>query len=126
MWFWVFMLFSNLLIPVVMIVVGWFFIKNPPKNINGFYGYRTPMSSKNMDTWKFAHEYCGKLWWKIGWIMLPFSVIAMLPLLGKDSDVIGIVCCVVITIQCVIMVASILPVEKALKKNFDSEGKRKI
>ncbi len=124
MWFWVFMLFSNLLIPAVMIVVGWFFIKNPPKNINGFYGYRTPMSSKNMDTWKFAHEYCGKLWWKIGWIMLPFSVIAMLPLLGKDSGVIGIVCCVVITIQCVVMVASILPVEKALKKNFDSEGKR--
>ena len=39
--------------------------KYPPKEINGIIGYRTTMSRKNMDTWKFAHDYCGKLWLKL-------------------------------------------------------------
>ena len=44
--------------------------KHCPKHINGMLGYRTTRSMKNMDTWKFAHDYCGKLWWKIGWVMI--------------------------------------------------------
>jgi len=40
-----------------------------PKNINSLVGYRTTRSIKIMDTWKFAHEYRGKLWCKIGWLM---------------------------------------------------------
>ncbi|MDO4554333.1 MAG: SdpI family protein, partial [Lachnospiraceae bacterium] len=28
--------------------------------MNGLKGYRTSRSMKNMDTWKFAHEYSGR------------------------------------------------------------------
>lgn len=55
------MLVFDLLIPVVMIVAGRMMWKHPPKNINEVIGYRTGHSMKNMDTWKFAHNYCGKL-----------------------------------------------------------------
>ena len=51
----------NLIIPFLMIIFGKLFIKNIPKEINGLFGYRTPMSVKNKDTWEFAHYYCGKL-----------------------------------------------------------------
>lgn len=61
MWFQWFIFVFDLLIPVLMILSGKAMQNHCPKNINGMIGYRTPRSMKNMDTWKYAHEYCGGL-----------------------------------------------------------------
>lgn len=119
MGFWVFVTICNLMIPVLMIVIGKVFIKNPPKTINGIYGYRTSRSKRNQETWNFAHLYCGKLWWKIGWIMLPFSVIGMLPAIGNNDDIVGGLSAVVVTVECIVLVVTIFVVERALAKEFD-------
>lgn len=123
--FWIFMLICNLLISAIMIGFGWVMKKHPPKEINGIYGYRTTMAMKNMDTWNFAHEYCGKLWWKTGWIMALFTVVSMLFLLGKSIDTIGIWGCVICILECLVLLATIYPVEKALRAEFDKDGNRK-
>lgn len=125
MGFWIFMLLSNVLIPFFMIALGRWMWKSPPKNINDLLGYRTTMSRKNQDTWMFAHDYCGRLWWKAGWIMLPLSVLLMLPVLGKSTDAIGGWGSVLCLIQCVVLIGCIFPVEKALKKIFDNDGNRR-
>lgn len=70
MWFWWFMLMCNLLLSIIMIIAGRMMWKHCPKEINGIYGYRTKRSRKYQDTWKFAHEYFGRLSWKLGIIML--------------------------------------------------------
>lgn len=123
--FWIFMLICNLLMPLLMLVLGWWFKDHAPKTINTICGYRTAMSMKNMDTWKFAHNYFGKLWWKTGLIMLPVSVAAMLLVLGKEEDTVGAAGGIIASVQCVILILSILPVEWALRKNFDKNGNRK-
>lgn len=125
MGFWVFMLLSNLLIPFLMIVIGRWMWKSPPKNINDLLGYRTTMSRKNQDTWKFAHDYCGRLWWKVGWILFPISVVLMLPVLGKTTDTIGGWGGALCLIQCIVLIVCIFPVERALKKTFDNNGNRR-
>ena len=46
---------------------------------------------KNQQTWDFAHRVCGKLWSRAGAVMLPLSLLAMLPALGRgtrDRDVV--------------------------------------
>ena len=60
MWFWWFMLICDMIIPIVMVIVGRMMWKHCPEHINDMFGYRTARSVKNMDTWKFAHDYCGK------------------------------------------------------------------
>ena len=124
MGFWFFMLGMNLLIPATMIGFGKYFMKSAPGSINIVFGYRTSMSMKNQDTWKFAHEYCGKLWFKWGKIALILTIIAMLFLWGKSVDTIrnwgGTIC----MIQLVLLIAAIGPTENALRKNFDKNGKR--
>lgn len=80
-----------------MIVVGRMSWKHCPKNINSLIGYRTTRSMKSMDTWKFAHEYCGKLWWKLGWLIMILTA----------------------------LIISIYPTEKALKEHFNDDGTRK-
>lgn len=125
MWFWWFMFFCNLLIPALLIISGRMMWKNCPKKINGIIGYRTSYSMKNMDTWKFAHDYCGRLWWKIGWIMLFPSVLLQMPFWYQSDDVVGAVGAVICTVQCIILIASVFMTEKALKRTFHEDGTRR-
>lgn len=125
MWFWWFMLISDLLIPLLMIFAGRMMWKHTPKNINGVIGYRTSRSMKNIDTWRFANNYCGKLWCKIGKIMLFPSVILHFPFYGRSAEVIGTFGAILCTIQIIILLISILPTEKAMKKNFTEDGVRR-
>ena len=122
--FWLFCLVMNLLIPATMFFFGRKFLSNPPKTINGGYGYRTARSVKNQQTWDFAHQVCGQVWMKVGkWMALP-SVLAMLVVFGQDVGVVGIVCGAAASVQCVVMLGTIVPVEQALKKNFDRFGRK--
>ena len=125
MGFWIFMMVMSLLIPLSMIGFGTYFRSKAPKKINYLYGYRTSMSMKNKDTWDFAHRYFGRLWFKTGWIVLFITVIAMLMLLGKDTQTIGILGAIIVVLQCIPMLGVIIPTEKALKKNFDEDGNRR-
>ena len=125
MWFWWFMLCCDVLIPVLMIIAGRMMWKHPPKTINGTVGYRTSRSMMNMDTWNFAHDYCGRLWWKIGWIMLVPSILIHIPLYGKSANAIGIACGLLITVQTIVLIVSIFPTERALKRTFTDSGKRR-
>lgn len=98
MGFWIFMMIMDLLIPITMIGFGKYFSKKAPREINNTFGYRTSMSMKNKDTWNFAHHYFGKLWLKMGYVVLIISIISMLFLLKKDENTIGLwggVLCVV-------------------------------
>ncbi|NNJ31069.1 SdpI family protein [Lacrimispora defluvii] len=124
MGFWIFMTAMNLLLPFIMIVIGHIFIKNPPKEINHLVGYRTTMSMKNKDTWEFAHHHCGKNWKITGLCMLIPSALVMLAFIGKDTQTVGKFGSVVIGVQTVILLASIIPTETALRKNFDKDGNR--
>ena len=124
MGFWIFMLLTDLLIPLTMIVFGTRFLRRPPDRINAVFGYRTRRSMKSMDTWRFAHVYFGRLWRRIGWILLPLSVIAMLPVLGKNEQTVGWTGTAVMFAQMIALIAPIFPTERALKERFDESGRK--
>lgn len=124
MGFWLYCTVMCLLVPALMLYFGWRFLNKPPKNINSIYGYRTSRSMKNQQTWDFAHQVCGKLWFRVGAVMLPLSLLAMLPALGRDVEAVGTWCIPVVGVQLVVMIATIFPVEKALKRKFDKYGRR--
>ncbi len=83
------------------------------------------MSMKNQDTWQFAHHFCGKLWYWMGLIMLPLSVVPMLLVFGREVDTIGWVGTVICFVQVVPMVGAIVPTEMALRRTFDKNGTRR-
>ena len=120
-----FVFLCNLLIPAVVIVTGRIMWKHYPKNINGLVGYRTSRSMKNMDTWKFANEYCGRLWYKMGLFMLALSILVSVVLLGTNDSTYSIISLIFVLVQCVVLIVSIFPVEIALKKMFKEDGTRK-
>ena len=125
MWFWWFMFVCNLLIPIILIIAGRMMWKHCPKKINVVYGYRTSRSMKNMDTWKFAHDYCGNLWWKVGWFSLIPSVMIQVPFINSSEDVIGIIGIIICILQLVVLIVSIFSTEAALKRTFNDDGARR-
>lgn len=125
MGFRIYMFIMILLIPCSMIILGKLFLKSPPKDINSLFGYRTNMSTKNKDTWNFAHKYIGRLWYIIGLVLLPLSAIAMVFAWGKDADFTGTAGGIICAVQLIALICPIFPTEKALKNNFHKNGKRK-
>lgn len=124
--FWVFMLVFILMIPLLMLGFGKSFMKNPPAEINPGWGYRTAMSSKNQETWDFAQRHMGKVWYQAGRVLLIPSAVPLLLVLGRDVGTVGVVGLAVCGVQLVVMLGSVLVTERALKKTFDKDGKRKI
>lgn len=115
----------DLLVPLIMIGLGWRFLIKPPKDINGAYGYRTPMSMKNQDTWNFAHRICGRVWCAVGCAMLPLSALAWRRTLPYPEGDRGFFTSAITVLGGVVMLLTIIPVEWALHRAFDRNGVRK-
>lgn len=119
------MLLTALLVPVSMIGFGRRFLRRPPERINAVFGYRSARSMQSEDTWHFAHAHCGALWQKLGWSLLALSAVAMGLAYNAPMDRIGMFGGGLCLLQCAVLLLSILPTERALKRTFDAFGRRR-
>ena len=128
---WLLFLFFGLLTPGVMVFFGWLWKKHPPRDANCVYGYRTARSMKSPEAWAFAHAYCGRLWRIWGGIVLGATAAAFLigslalcgwtfpdMALQEDVDAVGYLLLALTGVQLAVLIASIFPVERALKRHF--------
>lgn len=115
-----------MVMPIIMMILGLIFKNGGPDNIDAFYGYRTAMSTKNRNTWNFAHRYFAVILRRIGSAMLFVS--ALLGCVGFFCNEViqNILYIIVLTTQCAIFIAALFPVESALNRKFDKDGNRKI
>lgn len=117
----IFLLLANSITPILMITIGLLWKNHSPKSINWIYGYRSSMSMKNEETWKFAHMHNAKIWRRGGFIWLIISILLMLFFRGnyeKTSEF-------VMEAGLVIIFLSLIPTEIALRKKFDKNGNLK-
>ncbi|HWT76736.1 MAG TPA: SdpI family protein [Mobilitalea sp.] len=112
--------------PVIMLLFGYTSRHRIPKTINSIYGYRTAMSMKNQDTWEFAHKCFGALWLKWGAVMFLVSMVVSIVGFKFNENVQGMILLALVTLQTIVIIASVSPVEKALKAAFDENGNRRI
>ena len=84
------------------------------------------MWSKEFYLWDFAHKYIGRLWFYLGLILVPITVIQMLLVIGGNEDTISMVGSIICIVALVVLIVSIIPTERALKKTFDKDGNRKV
>lgn len=120
-----FMIFMTLLIPLIMLVFGWLFQHGFPKNRDSFLGYRTAMSMKNEDTWRFAHEYCGRIWFITGLVLFAVTSVFMVLTMNSDESLKSLISGFLVIIYVIPLLVSVSLTEKALKNTFDTRGKRK-
>lgn len=108
----------DLIVPIVMIIIGFASRNHVPKNRYGAVGYRTKRSRSSQEAWEYANKECSKYMLKYGLILLIVSIVVCLPFLKSTTTVVSIVCTVLIIVQCVVPCFSILLIEKQLKEKF--------
>ncbi|HQF32651.1 MAG TPA: SdpI family protein [Petrotogaceae bacterium] len=111
------------IISLTMVGFGYMLSKKTPKEINSLIGYRSPMSTKNQDTWKFANEYSGRFWIKSGLMTAFVSVIlafALQPINTYKNLMFAL-----IYVQIAVLLLVIPFTEVALRKNFYKTGEKK-
>lgn len=122
----IFLFIMLLLVPAVMVGFGAYFMKRAPKKINYVFGYRTARSMKNEDTWKFAHNFIGKIWLVCGTVLLVVGTASFFTFTAnKNENAASIASLVILGVQLLVLMCSIIPTERALKKTFDENGNRK-
>lgn len=121
MGFWIFMFISTLMIPLALLLT-WYLCPRI-KEINDLSGYRTSRSMKNQITWNFAQKECSKISWKMFVATLLLAVVGMPFFIDESVDVIGWAGLAVVVIQMMAFVVIVYWTEKALKKNFDPDGR---
>lgn len=114
----VFLFIVDLLIPFIMLAAGYFMHKHPPKSINYVVGYRTARSMRSMDAWMFAQKKTGLLWQKVGAASLIASALIQIPFLFLSVDAFSVCSIVLMFVQLAMLLLTIPPIERALKKEF--------
>ena len=109
-------IFVHLVIGPLMTLIGFIFKMYPPKKINYIYGYRTPMSMKNENTWKEANAHSADSMIKVGILTMLFQVISAI-LFGTESAL--MISCVFLVVA---LLVSVVLTEKHLRERFDGDG----
>ena len=109
------MKYSILIVPLMLIIVGFVMYKRPPKKINWIIGYRTRKSMRDKKKWKKANQYCGKLWIIIGFLTTIISCLLLMldyfKILGLSETIITST----LLIQLIPLILSIFIVENKIK-----------
>lgn len=118
------LLCCSLLIPLIMIAVGWLLRKRPPAHISSFLGYRTARSMASPESWRFAQEDCGRRWQRAGWAMLLPSAAVQLLLGSRNDDAASLVSLILMTAQTLVLAIVTYHTEHALRRTFSPDGRR--
>ena len=119
----IFLSVCSLLVPLSMILLGYTWKDNPPKDRQGISGYRTTMSRLNDETWKYAHKYWGGINFVLGIILAILSFLVLI--LMKDDTNFEMISVYLVFLQLGIMVLTIIPTEFLLHKHFTKQGMKK-
>ena len=113
------LIISNLAIGPLLLILSLIFKAFPPKNRNWLYGYRTTRSMKSQEAWDAANKYAMDLMVWIAIITIILQIVLYFVFAPANAL---ITACI---IMCLLLVGTLFVVERYLKENFDSEGKRK-
>lgn len=103
------------IVGVVLMAVGVFLIKYPPKKINGLYGYRTSRSMQSHKAWHFSQKYSSRILLIVGVVDTTLGIISLF--VPKLDDMLSALISIVIVLGGVFVM--FYKTEKQLKKRFD-------
>ena len=114
---------ASLLLPLIMIVIGFMMKSGWPKKPNWIAGHRTSMSKKNKETWDYAHKYGGTFDVLFGFISIIPSALVGINVAQGSLQIWALTALIVA--QLFVVILGIILTEIALRKEFDKNGERR-
>ncbi|WP_299761501.1 SdpI family protein [uncultured Dokdonia sp.] len=103
---------------ILFLVLGFYYLKRPPKKINHWYGYRTRRSMANQEIWDFANRQSAKDFWHVAIaVMLTGLVLLVFDIPFKVL--------IQVAVLLIGLAISVWHTEKEISKRFDKNGNKK-
>lgn len=103
---------------LLLAILAVVFYKNPPKEINSLYGYRTPRSQANPTIWKAANDFSRSYMLKVCLAAMALPFVGYL-LFSEQNLIITII------VHTILVISTFFTTEQYLNTNFDQEGNPK-
>ena len=104
------------IIGIIYSTAGFIFRTNPPKRINGLYGYRTKRSMKSIEAWNFAQEFSALIMIRYG--LIHVAIFLILSVFIQNMNIaVSLILALIPTF--IIAAIPIVQTEKELKKRFE-------
>lgn len=113
---------GDFILPIIEIITGRILWKHPSIDIDIRIGRRSTAFMKDEEKKKQLRERYGKLSWKLGWILLIFTVVIHILFFGSSEDIKVIVEITLNTIQILTILCSMLLSGRMWKKDFSEKG----
>lgn len=110
----------SITVSILFIVFGFILMKYPPKSINSMYGYRTPFSMKNQDTWDISQKHSGLLMLLLGVINGIFGIVSIVQPMPATNEKIQLLFSLAGSLVIIIIE------ETYLRKIFNKDGSKKV
>ncbi len=107
------------MIPVLMNIMGMFFVRRGGNDTQGTFRYRTYRSTLNTKTWKYAHKVCGKLWLYAGRFFILLVLSLSLVACQCKEETAGCMLSVVLIVEMLILAGTVFMTEQALKRYIE-------
>ncbi len=112
-----------LAVPVCAVVLGFMCWRCPPKGPTWAYGYRSRRARASTESWLFAQNMAGQIWYFLGLVMLVGSFVVMRKLNMEKLEEAFYRASVVVIVQLVLICLCQLPTEYLLLQRFDRFGR---
>ncbi len=112
-----------LAVPVCAVVLGFMCWRCPPKGPTWAYGYRSRRARASTESWLFAQNLAGQIWYFLGLVMLVGSFAVMTKLDMEQIEGAFYKASVVVIVQLVLVCLCQLPTEYLLLQRFDRFGR---
>lgn len=119
------LIFCTMVMSLIFLVGGYSLRKTAKRKINHVIGYRTSLSMKNEDTWAFANDELGKIWIKIGWFIVPFTILFNVVFAFVKLNCYEMVCVLFVIGEIVVLFITRAIVESKMRRTFNRDGSRK-
>ena len=119
--YWVYMVVLDLIPPFIMIILGKL-MKKASKSMRTKIAFRTKMSKKNRNTWRYAHNFCGNFLFNMGGVLMVMALNILILVAERDNLSIGIIAKTMCLLESVAIAIPFAATELALKIKFDSNG----
>lgn len=111
--------------PILLVVLGAFYLFKPAPEANFKYGFRTYFGMGSIEAWQFSQRIAGLIFGGLGALLLIIMFIVVLTFIGKDLFRIAGTAIVCLIIQAVLALAARVTISVLCWKYFDKDGNRR-
>lgn len=108
--------------PLLLLIFGRMYLKNPPKEANYGLGYRFWWGMASLESWTYTQKLAGKVWSLLGCVLTAVMAVVCIILLFMEPMAMALGAALCLLGELVAVAAACIAINVKVMKKFDKDG----